>query len=376
MSISYFIFLSYYITSSISPILVNIATDFNISITKASWLITFNVLFLGIGNLFWIPLSLKIGKRPVILFSTAIFFASSIWSSLAQGYGSLLGARIVQGFGASSCEALGPAVVADLYFVHERGLWVGVCMFMIACGAAVGGIFGGLVANANSDWRWVFWMNTVLTGFSFVIAFLFQAETNFQRPAENESGEGLHPSELEAIRARVNNSWAQSLGVMEWYDRYGYNAKLYLAYYPLLTKSRETSIWWLWWRPWLMLRYPAVIWASLLIGLNLGGFVLIQTANSGVFPAEYNFSALGVGNIAIGVSDTEALFYSTSAYVRRTVSNISYLRVPCRWSPQRLDCCRLHQTSRWLFSSRISPVVPYPCWRLYAARSHDVGRRA
>ena len=62
-----FVFLSNYITASLTPILVPIVKEFEVSVTKTSYLITFNILFLGIGNLFWVPLSLKVGKRPVLL---------------------------------------------------------------------------------------------------------------------------------------------------------------------------------------------------------------------------------------------------------------------------------------------------------------------
>jgi MFS family permease len=212
--------LSNYITSSINPILVNIATDFDVSLTKASWLITFNLLFLGIGNLFWIPLCHKIGKRPVLLLCTGIFCVSSIWSAVAKDWGSLFGARIIQGFGASASEALGPAIVADLYFLHERGLWVGVYTLMIAVGSALGAVFAGLIARATTDWHWVFWMNVILTGACFLAVLLFQAETNFNRPVEFETGEGLEQSELAIIRARANSAWVQSLSVTSWYDRY------------------------------------------------------------------------------------------------------------------------------------------------------------
>ena len=54
-------------------------------------------------------------------------------------------------------------------------------------------------------------------------------------------------------------------------------------------------------RPWLTLRWPAVPWAALLIGLNLGSYVMIATANGALFKQLYGFSSLGVGNIAIGV---------------------------------------------------------------------------
>jgi MFS family permease len=219
-SICFFVFLSNYITSSVNPILIKISTDFSVSITKASWLITFNLLFLGIGNLFWIPMCNKIGKRPVLLLCTGIFFVSSIWSAVAKDWGSLFGARIVQGFGASASEALGPAIVADLYFLHERGLWVGVYTLMIAVGSALGSVFSGLIVRATLDWRWVFWMNVTLTGVCFLAALLFQAETNFRRPVEYETGEGLEQFELASIRTRANSTWAQSLSVTSWYERY------------------------------------------------------------------------------------------------------------------------------------------------------------
>ena len=209
--------------------------EFEVSSTKISYLITFNILFLGIGNLFWVPLSLKIGKRPVLLLCSAIFFASSIWSAEAKDWGSLFGARIVQGFGASASEALGPAVVADLYFLHERGAKVGFYTFMIGGGSTLGGVFGGLVAQANQNWRWVFWMNAILTGACFLNIFLFLAETNFERPSENETGEGLDESHLAAIQARANPSWIKSIGVT-WYDRYAYCSSCIQAR-PCLTKS-------------------------------------------------------------------------------------------------------------------------------------------
>lgn len=218
---SFFVFLSNYITASITPILVPIVKDFGIDFTQASYLITFNILFLGIGNLFWVPLSLKIGKRPVLVLCAAIFFASSIWAAVAGSYGSLLGARIVQGFGASASEALGPSVVADLYFLQERGFRIGFYTFAIGGGSAIGGIFAGLVSEANpANWRMVFWMNVALTGACFLFTLLFQAETNFKRPHDHESGEGLDNSELPAIRAQAKPSWVRSLTFTGWYDRY------------------------------------------------------------------------------------------------------------------------------------------------------------
>jgi MFS family permease len=39
----------------------------------------------------------------------------------ANDYGSLLGARILQGFGTGPFEMLVPSSIGDIYFVHQRG---------------------------------------------------------------------------------------------------------------------------------------------------------------------------------------------------------------------------------------------------------------
>ncbi|KAK7903234.1 hypothetical protein LTR67_001251 [Exophiala xenobiotica] len=267
------------ITVSITPILVTIVTDFNITYTKAGYLITVNLLFLGLGNLFWIPLSEKIGKRPVLIACSGLFFVSTIWAAASRSWGSLFGARIVQGFAASVSEGLGPVIVADVYFLHERGLWVGVNLLTFTVGTSLGGIFSGLIANATPNWHWVYWHQVFLTGMLFLVIVLFQAETNFNRPQENESGEGLPASQLAAIRARVKSRWIKSLGLTSWYNR-------------------DFSIWWLWWRPFLTLRFPAVWFCILTYGVCLGWVSFQITAQGALFPSAYNFSSLAVGNIS------------------------------------------------------------------------------
>lgn len=89
---------------------------------------------------------------------------------------------------------------------------------MIASGSAIGSIFAGLVARANSDWRWVFWMDSVLTGTCFLITVLFQPESNFDRPIESETGEEPTAPVVAEIQ-RSKYSWTKSLSIWAWYDR-------------------------------------------------------------------------------------------------------------------------------------------------------------
>jgi len=59
---------------------------------------------LGLGNLFWVPFSVKFGKRPALLISMALLFAVLIWTAKATNYRSLLAARCIAGFAASAGE--------------------------------------------------------------------------------------------------------------------------------------------------------------------------------------------------------------------------------------------------------------------------------
>jgi MFS family permease len=68
----------------------------------------YNLLMLAIGNLFWVPFSVKFGKRPVLLVCMFLLMCSQIWSAEAGSYGSLLGARVVCGFAAAAGEVSQP----------------------------------------------------------------------------------------------------------------------------------------------------------------------------------------------------------------------------------------------------------------------------
>lgn len=84
----------------------------------------FNVLMLGLGNIVWVPLANIFGRRLVLVLSTALLFVASLCGVFFSGFVPTLAIRIVQGLGSSASETVVPAVVGDLFFVHERGSWM------------------------------------------------------------------------------------------------------------------------------------------------------------------------------------------------------------------------------------------------------------
>ena len=110
---------------------------------------------------------------------------------------------------------------------------------MIGVGSALGGVFAGLVANTNQDWRWVFWMNSILTGILVLTTVLCQVETTFERPVEFEDNAALVESEIAALTVKESFHWAKALSVTGWYDRLVRQS--HSSYLLVLTGSIQTN---------------------------------------------------------------------------------------------------------------------------------------
>ena len=91
------------------------------AISKTAFFFTTTALLQGIGNLFWMPVANKYGRRPVYIISFALYLATAFWLAFTKGYGSFLAARIVMGLAAGAAECLAPLSIADVFFLHERG---------------------------------------------------------------------------------------------------------------------------------------------------------------------------------------------------------------------------------------------------------------
>lgn len=57
----------------------------------------------------------------MLLVATLLMALSTLWCGLSTSYNSLLAARIFQGIGGAAADSVAPALVGDLYPVHQRG---------------------------------------------------------------------------------------------------------------------------------------------------------------------------------------------------------------------------------------------------------------
>jgi MFS family permease len=107
------VFLGTFASSGFSALLFPYAAFLRVPITQVALLTNYNVLALGLCNFFWVPMALVFGKRPILIIALSMLFGANIWGAYATTYNSVLGARVLQGFGGGAVEALGPTIVAD-----------------------------------------------------------------------------------------------------------------------------------------------------------------------------------------------------------------------------------------------------------------------
>jgi MFS family permease len=176
--VCFFSFLTTINASKFTLAIVHLSEEFGKSITEARYLICFNVLVLGVGNIFWVSLMRAIGKRLVFLLSLSIPVAGNMLSLKTHDFNQLHAASVLSGFASSVGEPVVPAFVADLFFVHERGI-----VMMIFHMALSSGFFLGPLIDAHvtqySSWRvsceWI----AVAAGATWSVGFFTVHETSY-----------------------------------------------------------------------------------------------------------------------------------------------------------------------------------------------------
>ncbi len=101
------------------------------------------------------------GRRVILLVGVGLFVLGSVLGTLAWSMPVLIGARVVQGFGAGAIQPVSMTVLGDLYSVAERARVQGYIAAVWAAASVIGPALGGLAVAAGS-WRWVFAVNLPL----------------------------------------------------------------------------------------------------------------------------------------------------------------------------------------------------------------------
>ena len=152
------IFMATLDSSIVNVALPYIMQDLKTDLQTIQWvvliyLVVVSCLLLSFGRLSDIK-----GRKPVYITGFSIFVAGSILCGIASGTSALIFARALQGCGAAMLMACSPALIFDVFPVHERGKALGMMGAVVAAGLTAGPAIGGVLLEYLS-WRYIFYIN-------------------------------------------------------------------------------------------------------------------------------------------------------------------------------------------------------------------------
>jgi hypothetical protein len=98
-NICFMVFLANMYAAGIATGFADLAMEFRVDFTKLVDTISYPVLALGVGNIFWTPTAICLGKRPALIAAMVVFLACCIWTIKAATLDSLIASRVVACFG-------------------------------------------------------------------------------------------------------------------------------------------------------------------------------------------------------------------------------------------------------------------------------------
>lgn len=134
------------------PALPAIAAGYAVRAPTAQLLVSLALLAIALGNLVVAPLSDRFGRRPVILAGLWMFVAGSIAAALAPSMPVLVGARIVQAFGAGAAMAVARAAISDFFGPQRAANALATTATAVLIVPMIAPTLGGFTVEAIS-WR-------------------------------------------------------------------------------------------------------------------------------------------------------------------------------------------------------------------------------
>lgn len=142
----------------------------------------------------------------MLLISGMFGLVGSLIVSCTNSYEGLLAGRIIQGGCTSAFESLVVTMIGDLFFVHERGIYMGWIQFILGCASNFSSVVCGAITN-HLGWKYLFHFMVMCSGIQIILMYLFCPETTYLRDRRYETDELVEENlkDLAAVEQRHEN---------------------------------------------------------------------------------------------------------------------------------------------------------------------------
>lgn len=166
--------------------LPTIAGDIGVPPANAIWVVNAYQLAITVCLLPLASLGDSLGYRRVYMVGLAIFTAASLACALAPSLPVLIGARVIQGFGAAGVMSVNIAIVRFIYPRALLGRGIGNMSLVVASSSAAGPSVASAILSIAS-WHWLFLVNVPIGMLALAVATRFLPRT----PRSNHSIDGV-----------------------------------------------------------------------------------------------------------------------------------------------------------------------------------------
>jgi DHA1 family bicyclomycin/chloramphenicol resistance-like MFS transporter len=179
------------------PAFWDMQAEFGVPIAWVQAIVPMFLIFQGIGQLVFGPVSDRFGRRPVILAGLVVYLAGAALAGLAQSIAAVHAGRIAQGFGSACGIVVGRAVLRDVSHGPALAQSMALAMAIFALGPISAPLLGyGLVAL--SGWRGVFIGMAI-----FVTLLLVWGAVAFKETHTAPDPTALRPDRLRASLGKI-----------------------------------------------------------------------------------------------------------------------------------------------------------------------------
>ena len=165
------------------PALPEITEQLSATGTQTQLSLTAALIGLGLGPMFFGPLSDRIGRRKPLALSLLLFIFSSAMCAVTQDIHLLIGWRFLQGFSGAGGSVLSRSIARDRYQGTLLTQFFALLMTVNGIAPVLSPVLGGYIITAF-DWRILFW---TMAGIGVVLLVLSLTVLHETLPAKSAS---------------------------------------------------------------------------------------------------------------------------------------------------------------------------------------------